>query len=98
MRLPRAHLIEMVCVNFDEGDEVVCSKESSGNPPIEATARLHDVRTVSTVSHQTNDFIPVLRADRFDVPERIAAHGTFTRRNIKGAPFYIASPYRTSSS
>ncbi len=79
MRLPRAHLIEMVCVNFDEGDEVVCSKESYGNPPIEATDRLHDGRTVSTVSHQMNDFIPVLRADRFDVPELIAAHGTFTR-------------------
>jgi hypothetical protein len=71
--------IQILGVNFEEGGEVVCTKESEGNPPIEAIARLHDVRTVSTASHKMNDSIPVLRAGRFDVPERIAAHGTFIR-------------------
>jgi hypothetical protein len=75
----RSPEIQILGVNFSDGDEVVCTKESYGNPPIEATTRLHDVRTVSTISHQQNDAIPELRAGRFDVPERIAAHGTFVR-------------------
>lgn len=71
--------IQILGVNFDEGDEVVCTKQYMDNPPIRATARLHDVRTVSTTSHQVNESIPVLRAGRFYVPEAIAAHGTFVQ-------------------
>jgi len=76
--------VQILGVNFNEGDEVVCSKESEANPSIEATTRLHDVRTVSTISHDMNDAIPVLRVGRFDIPERIAAHGTFVR--LAGKP------------
>jgi hypothetical protein len=80
----RAAEIQILGVNFEEGGEVICTKESEGNASIEATARLHDVRTVSTASHQMNDSIPILRAGRFDVPERIASHGTFVR--LAGTP------------
>ena len=75
----RSPEIQILGVNFDEGDEVVCTKQSFGNPPIQASTRLHDVRTVSAASHEKNDSIPVLRAGRFDVPETIVAHGTFVR-------------------
>jgi len=39
--------IKILGVNFSEGDEVVCTKESGGNPSMEAATRVHDVRTLS---------------------------------------------------
>ena len=37
--------IRILGVNFSEGDEIVCTKESGGNPSMEAATRVHDVRT-----------------------------------------------------
>ena len=71
--------VQILGFNFGDGDEVVCTKQVMDNPPIKAVAHLHEVRTVSTVSHDKNTANPVLRAGRFDVPDSIVAHGTFVR-------------------
>src|SRR5438132_7295694 len=48
----RSPEIQILGVNFDERDEVVCTKQVFGNPPIQTGTRVHDVRTVSTASHE----------------------------------------------
>lgn len=71
--------IQILGVGFAEGSAVECSKQMGNQPKIEAGTRVHDVRIVSTLSHDMNDQIPVLKAGRFNVPEEIAAHGTYLR-------------------
>lgn len=71
--------IQILGVGFAEGDPVVCSKQMGSQPQIEARTRVHDVRVVSTASHEMNEDMPVLKAGRFNVPEGIAAHGTYLR-------------------
>lgn len=71
--------IQILGVGFAEGDPVVCSKQTGSQPQIEARTRVHDVRVVSTASHEMNEDMPVLKAGRFNVPEEIAAHGTYLR-------------------
>jgi hypothetical protein len=71
--------IQVLGVGFSEGTAITCSKQIGGSPGTEARTSVHDVRVVSTASHDMNESIPVLRAGRFDVPEKIAAHGTYLR-------------------
>ncbi len=71
--------IQILGVGFAEGSAVECSKQMGNQPKIEAGTRVHDVRIVSTLSHDMNNQIPVLKAGRFNVPEEIAAHGTYLR-------------------
>lgn len=71
--------IQILGVGFSEGHAVVCSKQMGGQPQPEARTRVHDVRVVSTASHQMNEDMPVLKAGRFNVPEEVVARGTYLR-------------------
>lgn len=71
--------IQILGVGFSEGHVVVCSKEIGNQRQPEARTRIHDVRVVSTASHQWNEDMPVLKAGRFNVPEEVVARGTYLR-------------------
>lgn len=71
--------IQILGVGFSEGHAVVCSKQIGGQPQPEARTRVHDVRVVSTASHEMNEDMPVLKAGRFNVPEEVIARGTYLR-------------------
>lgn len=71
--------IQILGVGFSEGHAVVCSKQIGGQPQSETQTRVHDVRVVSTASHQMNEDMPVLKAGRFNVPEEVVARGTYLR-------------------
>lgn len=71
--------IQILGVGFSEGHAVVCSKQIGSQAQREARTHVHDVRVVSTVSHQWNEDMPVLKAGRFNVPEEVVARGTYLR-------------------
>jgi hypothetical protein len=68
-RLPE---VEILGVGFVEGTPVECGK--GVNPERFFTSPLRDVRVVSTVSHDSDNSIPVLKAARFTVPQGIFAY------------------------
>jgi len=69
--------VEILGVGFVEGTPVECGK--GGNPERFFTSPLRDVRVVSTVSHDGDETIPVLKAARFTIPS-----GVFTyRRHLR---------------
>lgn len=71
--------IQILGVGFSEGHVVVCSKEIGNQRQPEARTRIHDVRVVSTASHEWNEDMPALKAGRFNVPEEVVARGTYLR-------------------
>jgi hypothetical protein len=66
--------VEILGVGFVEGTPVECGK--GANPDRFFTSPLRDVRVVSTVAHDGDDAIPVLKAAKFTVPS-----GVFTYRS-----------------
>lgn len=66
--------IEILGVGFIEGTPAECGHGT--NPEKMYTSPLRDVRVVSTVSHDSDETIPVLKAARFSVPR-----GVFTYPN-----------------
>lgn len=66
--------IEILGVGFVEGTPVECGK--GVNPERFFTSPLRDVRVVSTVAHDGDEAIPVLKAAKFTVPS-----GVFTYRS-----------------
>ena len=66
--------IEILGVGFVEGTTMECGK--GVNPEKFFPSRLRDVRVVSTVAHDGDEAIPVLKAAKFTVPS-----GVFTYRS-----------------
>ena len=66
--------VEILGVGFVEGTTVECGK--GVNPERFFTSPLRDVRVVSTVAHDGDEAIPVLKAAKFTVPS-----GVFTYRS-----------------
>jgi len=66
--------IEILGAGFVEGTPAECGRGT--NPEKMYTSPLRDVRVVSTVSHDSDEAIPVLKAARFSVPR-----GVFTYPN-----------------
>jgi hypothetical protein len=61
--------VEILGVGFVEGTPVECGK--GVNPERFFTSPLRDVRVVSTVSHDGDETIPVLKAAKFTVPSGV---------------------------
>src|SRR5258708_5829458 len=61
--------VEILGVGFTEGTPAECGK--GVNPERFFTSPLRDVRVVSTVSHDGDDSIPVLKSARFTVPRDV---------------------------
>lgn len=71
--------IQILGVGFSDGGVVICAKQMGGQPQTGFRTRVHDVRVVSTASHEMNEDMPVLKAGRFNVPEEVIARGTYLR-------------------
>jgi len=69
--------IEILGVGFVDGTPVECGK--GVNPERFFTSPLRDVRVVSTVSHDLDDSIPVLKAARFTVPSGVFRYARHVR-------------------
>ncbi len=69
--------IEISGVGFSEGTEVECGR--GVDPKRIFKAPLRDVRVVSTVSHDDEQDIPVLKAGRFTVPKEIFEYPSHIR-------------------
>jgi hypothetical protein len=61
--------VEIMGVGFSEGTEVECGR--GGNPNGRYKAALRDVHVISTVSHDADPDIPVLKVGRFTVPKEV---------------------------
>ena len=61
--------VEILGVGFVEGTPMHCGRGL--NPEQLVDAPLHDVRVVSTVEHDSDNEIPVLKAARFTIPRAI---------------------------
>lgn len=69
--------VEISGVGFSEGTEVECGRGVV--PKTIYKTPLRDVRVVSTVSHQAEEDIPVLKAGRFTVPKEIFEYASHVR-------------------
>jgi hypothetical protein len=69
--------VEILGVGFVEGTPVECGK--GVNPKRFFKSTLRDVRVVSTVSHDGDDSIPVLKAARFTVPQGVFTYPSHLR-------------------
>jgi hypothetical protein len=69
--------VEILGVGFVEGTEVEYGKGIGYGRIYKATLR--DVRVVSTVSHDADENIPVLKAGRFTVPKEIFEYPSHIR-------------------
>jgi hypothetical protein len=69
--------VEILGVGFVEGTPIECGK--GVNPERFFKSLLRDVRVVSTVSHDSDNSIPVLKAARFTVPRAVFVYPSHVR-------------------